>query len=157
MSCSDSLRRLWFIAVSENHKVLKFRNLRNCVNNDGFFPSLQSAVMLVSKQPPVRDPIMGIRSKDRDVFVMVNYDFEYITEDGKEIWMKEGEILLLLSKTNGDWWQVNLLIFYPGSSKRLKSQILLELPPPPSPHLNELSHTTTKNSLESNPNLLVLV
>ena len=94
------------------------------MNNDGFFPSLQSAVMLVSKQPPVRDPIMGIRSKDRDVFVMVNYDFEYITEDGKEIWMKEGEILLLLSKTNGDWWQVNLLIFYRGASTT------------PPPHLN---------------------
>ena len=81
--------------------MLKFRNLRNCVNNYGFFP----AVMLVSKQS-VRDPAMGIRNKDRDVFVMVNYDFEYITEEGKQIWMKEGEILLLLSKTNGDWWQV---------------------------------------------------
>ena len=61
--------------------------------------------MLVSKQP-VRDNIMGIRPQERDVFVMVNYDFEYITEEGKQIWMKEGEILLLLSKTNGDWWQV---------------------------------------------------
>ena len=72
----------------------------------GFCRPLQSAVMLVSKQPPVRDSIMGIRNQDRDIFVMVNYDFEYITEEGKEIWMKEGEILLLLSKTNGDWWQV---------------------------------------------------
>ena len=62
--------------------------------------------MLVSKQQAVRDTSMGIRSQDRDVFVMVNYDFEYITEEGKQIWMKEGEILLLLSKTNGDWWQV---------------------------------------------------
>ena len=97
---SDSLQR-----ISENHKVLKSRNHRNCVSNYGFFPGPQSAVMLVSKQP-VRDPIMGIRNQDRDVFVMVNYDFEYITEEGKEIWMKEGEILLLLSKTNGDWWQV---------------------------------------------------
>ena len=61
--------------------------------------------MLVSKQQ-VRDSSMGIRVQDRDVFVMVNYDFEYITEEGKQIWMKEGEILLLLSKTNGDWWQV---------------------------------------------------
>ena len=85
--------------------MLKFRNLRNCVNNYGLFPGPQSAVMLVSKQS-VRDPAMGIRNKDRDVFVMVNYDFEYITEEGKQIWMKEGEILLLLSKTNGDWWQV---------------------------------------------------
>ena len=51
---------------------------------------------------------MGIRmqERDREVFVMVNYDFEYITEEGKEVWMKEGEILLLLSRTNNDWWQV---------------------------------------------------
>ena len=85
----------------------------SCVNNylsltynaPGVLPALQSAVMLVSKQP-VRDNIMGIRPQERDVFVMVNYDFEYITEEGKQIWMKEGEILLLLSKTNGDWWQV---------------------------------------------------
>ena len=53
---------------------------------------------------------MGIRmqERDREVFVMVNYDFEYITEEGKEVWMKEGEILLLLSRTNNDWWQVCL-------------------------------------------------
>ena len=64
---------------------------------------------------------MGIRMQDRDreVFVIVNYDFEYITEDGKEVWMKEGEILLLLSRTNNDWWQVCLksdrIICYPLS------------------------------------------
>ena len=50
---------------------------------------------------------MGIRMQERDVFVVVNYDFEYITEEGKEVWMKEGEILLLLSRTNNDWWQVS--------------------------------------------------
>lgn len=61
--------------------------------------------MLVGKQQQARDN-MGVRVQDRDVFVMVNYDFEYITEEGKQVWMKEGEILLLLSKTNGDWWQV---------------------------------------------------
>ena len=71
---------------------------------------------------------MGLRSgnKGKDAFVVVSYDFEYITEEGKEViflptfqpvvwlfsshlaqvWMKEGEVLLLLSKTNGDWWQV---------------------------------------------------
>ena len=72
--------------------------------------------MLVSKQP-VRDNIMGIRPQERDVFVMVNYDFEYITEEGKEVWMKEGEILLLLSRTNNDWWQVHrslLCTHFPG-------------------------------------------
>ena len=65
---------------------------------------------------------MGIRiqERDRDVFVMVNYDFEYITEEGKEVWMKEGEILLLLSKTNGDWWQVILLIFTPQHGMMIK-------------------------------------
>ena len=26
-----------------------------------------------------------------------------------QVWMKEGEVLLLLSKTNGDWWQVSIL------------------------------------------------
>ena len=53
---------------------------------------------------------MGIRMQERDVFVVVNYDFEYITEEGKEVWMKEGEILLLLSRTNNDWWQVSGLV-----------------------------------------------
>ena len=51
--------------------------------------------------------MMGVRMQERDVFVVVNYDFEYITEEGKEVWMKEGEVLLLLSRTNSDWWQVN--------------------------------------------------
>ena len=68
-----------------------------------------------------QEDTMGIRMQDRDreVFVIVNYDFEYITEDGKEVWMKEGEILLLLSRTNNDWWQVCLksdrIICYPLS------------------------------------------
>ena len=59
-----------------------------------------------------QEDTMGIRMQDRDreVFVIVNYDFEYITEDGKEVWMKEGEILLLLSRTNNDWWQVCLKV-----------------------------------------------
>ena len=51
---------------------------------------------------------MGMRLQGRDVFVVVSYDFEYITEEGKEVWMKEGEVLLLLSKTNNDWWQVDV-------------------------------------------------
>lgn len=41
-----------------------------------------------------------------DVYVQALYDFEYETEDGKQIWMREGEEYLLLKKTNGDWWQV---------------------------------------------------
>jgi hypothetical protein len=39
-------------------------------------------------------------------FVSVIYDFEYISEDGNRVFMKEGEILLLINKTNHDWWQV---------------------------------------------------
>ena len=42
----------------------------------------------------------------RDCFVVVSYDFEYSTEEGKRVWMKEGAVLLLLAKTNNDWWQV---------------------------------------------------
>ena len=54
---------------------------------------------------------MGIKMPERDVFVIVNYDFEYITEEGKQVWMKEGEVLLLLSRTNSDWWQVIINYF----------------------------------------------
>ena len=36
----------------------------------------------------------------------VAYDFEYLAEDGKRVFMKENEILLLINKTNHDWWQV---------------------------------------------------
>jgi len=50
--------------------------------------------------------MMGMRIQGQEVFVVVSYDFEYHTEEGKEVWMKEGEILLLLTKTNNDWWQV---------------------------------------------------
>lgn len=50
--------------------------------------------------------MMGMRIQGHEVFVVVSYDFEYHTEEGKEVWMKEGEILLLLTKTNNDWWQV---------------------------------------------------
>jgi hypothetical protein len=41
------------------------------------------------------------------LFVSVIYDFEYISEDGNRVFMKENEILLLINKTNHDWWQVN--------------------------------------------------
>ena len=40
------------------------------------------------------------------VFVQVSFDFDYISEDGKRVYMKENEILLLINKTNHDWWQV---------------------------------------------------
>lgn len=44
--------------------------------------------------------------RGEQLFVSVIYDFEYISEDGKRVFMKENEILLLINKTNHDWWQV---------------------------------------------------
>ncbi|KAF6210383.1 hypothetical protein GE061_013487 [Apolygus lucorum] len=41
-----------------------------------------------------------------DTNVEVLYDFEYATKDGQVVSIKEGEKLLLLKKTNEDWWQV---------------------------------------------------
>jgi len=46
--------------------------------------------------------------RGEQLFVSVIYDFEYISEDGKRVFMKENEILLLINKTNHDWWQVRL-------------------------------------------------
>lgn len=40
-----------------------------------------------------------------DHIVRVLYNFEY-SKDGRKVWMKEGEALSLLKKTNPDWWQV---------------------------------------------------
>ena len=75
---------------------------------------------------------MGLRSgsKGKDTFVVVSYDFEYITEEGKEVWMKEGEVLLLLSKTNGDWWQVGFHsqdsgVIHPSSGQSWSYRIFL--------------------------------
>lgn len=41
-----------------------------------------------------------------DIKVRVLYDFEYKTRENKFVSIKEGEKLLLLKKTNDDWWQV---------------------------------------------------
>lgn len=41
-----------------------------------------------------------------DIKVRVLYDFEYETRESKRVSIKEGEKLLLLKKTNDDWWQV---------------------------------------------------
>ena len=38
--------------------------------------------------------------------MQVSFDFDYLGEDGKKVFMREGEVLLLISKTNKDWWQV---------------------------------------------------
>ena len=58
--------------------------------------------------PPFNMRIRG----EPQVFVSVAYDFEYLAEDGKRVFMKENEILLLINKTNHDWWQVSEYIFY---------------------------------------------
>ena len=47
------------------------------------------------------------------VFVKVSFDFEYLGEDGKKVNMREGEVLLLINKTNRDWWQVRMCTFIP--------------------------------------------
>jgi len=44
------------------------------------------------------------------IFVSVAFDFDYEGDDGKRVAMREGEILLLISKTNRDWWQVRLIL-----------------------------------------------
>ena len=54
--------------------------------------------------PPFNMRIRG--ENNPQVFVSVAYDFEYLAEDGKRVFMKENEILLLINKTNHDWWQV---------------------------------------------------
>lgn len=41
-----------------------------------------------------------------EVYVEVLYDFKYYTEDGNEVKIKAGEELLLLRKSNENWWQV---------------------------------------------------
>lgn len=41
-----------------------------------------------------------------EVYVEVLYDFKYFTDDGNEIKIKAGEELLLLRKSNENWWQV---------------------------------------------------
>ncbi len=42
------------------------------------------------------------------VFLKVAFDFEYIADDHKKIFIKEDEVLMLIAKTNHDWWQVRL-------------------------------------------------
>lgn len=41
-----------------------------------------------------------------DVYVEVLYDFKYSSDDGNEVKIKAGEELLLLKKSNENWWQV---------------------------------------------------
>lgn len=41
-----------------------------------------------------------------DIHVRVLFDFDYLSREGKEVKIKEGEKLYLIKKTNDDWWQV---------------------------------------------------
>ena len=50
----------------------------------------------------------GLVPGHNQVFVQVAYDFEYVAEDGTQVVMNENEILLLINKTNHDWWQVSI-------------------------------------------------
>lgn len=56
--------------------------------------------------PGKRPVTVGPPGDGAQTFVNVAFDFEYIAEDGKKVRMKENEVLLLISKTNHDWWQV---------------------------------------------------
>ena len=46
------------------------------------------------------------RRSQQQQFVRVSFDFDYASEEGKRVFMREGEVLLLINKTNQDWWQV---------------------------------------------------
>ena len=75
-------------------------------------PTSPTAAAATTQQPPLPEvkgavaAAMRLRGEPQ-VFVSVAYDFEYLAEDGKRVFMKENEILLLINKTNHDWWQVS--------------------------------------------------
>ena len=54
------------------------------------------------------------------VFVQVAYDFDYVAEDGSQVVMRENEILLLINKTNHDWWQVRQTDLYTTGSQHCR-------------------------------------
>ena len=74
-------------------------------------PQQQQRSGLFPSFPVVGPSSMRIRGEPQ-VFVSVAYDFEYLAEDGKRVFMKESEILLLINKTNHDWWQVRSDVYY---------------------------------------------
>jgi len=64
-----------------------------------------------------------------DTKVRVLYDFEYKTRENKCVSIKEGEKLLLLKKTNDDWWQV---IRSSGQPFYVPATFVKEIPQAPS-------------------------
>ena len=72
------------------------------VNHAGFPPPTPAQFLAPNSN-------MRLRAGEQQVFVSVAYDFEYLAEDGKRVFMKENEILLLINKTNHDWWQVIII------------------------------------------------
>lgn len=60
--------------------------------------------------------------QQQQTFVRVSFDFGYEAEDGKKVSMRENEVLLLINRTNHDWWQVNknALLHRKASTKDIK-------------------------------------
>ena len=81
---------------------------------------------------------LGPATRGDRVFVQVAYDFDYVAEDGSQVIMRENEILLLINKTNHDWWQVRqknrsvpkLVVWLDGrtNDKLLRPRIAVALP-----------------------------
>lgn len=78
-----------------------------------------------------------------DIKVRVLYDFDYKTRENKHISIKEGEKLLLLKKTNDDWWQV---IRSSGRPFFVPATFVKEIPRAPS--RPSLSKGEEKNKIE---------
>lgn len=82
-----------------------------------------------------------------DINVRVLYDFEYTTKYGKKINISSGERLLLIKKTNKDWWQV-----IRSSEQRpfyVPASYVKEVEPKPVPAVRYQSKT--KSILDSTP------
>lgn len=83
-----------------------------------------------------------------DINVRVLYDFEYTTKYGKKINISSGERLLLIKKTNKDWWQV-----IRSSEQRpfyVPASYVKELEPKPIPAVRH--QTKAKSILDSSEN-----
>lgn len=81
-----------------------------------------------------------------DIKVRVLYDFEYKTREKKSVSIKEGEKLLLLKKTNDDWWQV---IRSSGQPFYVPATFVKEIPRAPSrPSLSKGEEKMEKIKME---------
>ena len=48
----------------------------------------------------------SLKVEDLGRVVVVEYDYVYKANDGREICINEGEEYILIKKSNNDWWQV---------------------------------------------------